>query len=381
MNNIFSNIGKLTLMLTCFLSGCSKTTELHYVPKQKYFVTGQVENTYCKLYIGTIQNPSIYVQDAIVSIVNGGVTTLLTFQDSFYTNNNSYIKPGSNFDINIEINGDKATYSDNLPDSISTNLILDKIDGFEYKIGFNTSITDPSANFYYLKSGSERGSVKDYGYYNYLTEIDFAITDNPITTNTFGICADLIEFGYEYQVSHKRVKKNVVEHFEYLKSRNQHVTDPLYINYPSSLDQILGDYIFRLSNGTNIESNKVKILDVSSPLIEINIYDKNGIPLSNALSNITTIFLNSNFDQNRSAFFQYDAKNPNFITLNRLAQLEKNNCKNPAQNYDITKYLNQPIGVIASYRISNQEFYADGEEVILSNFNDKQIINLRLKQQ
>ena len=323
--NIFNHIIKVGLILVLLFS-CNKEIDPKLMLAERYFVFGEVGTDLVYLTVWDLEQKRYLNQTDCKLIISANSTEFpLTFRKQNFWDSLPLL-PGQVYEVILRIDGKETRLAGQLPKSEETIAIESEPYG-EYANKFSLKV----------EGRPEPGEI----YYRAYENVPFMYLDEllytPSSFISYTIKDDLMR-DQEWFLDWNRLKRiNVIENKSYtatckkIKSKNLlhslvkynndlvvNEGNPLFVQYPFEEDVVMGDVVFRVLETTSLTSIPAVIKDTSRVLIEVYLYNKDGLPLNDFQSSQVGFSIADNPNGNRTRRKEY-VGNPVEITFADLA--------------------------------------------------------------
>ncbi len=385
--NIFNHITKVGLVLVLLFS-CNKEIDPKLMLAERYFVFGEVGTDLVYLTVWDLEQKRYLNQTDCKLIISANSTEFpLTFRKQNFWDSLP-LSPGQVYEVILRIDGKETRLAGQLPKSEETIAIETEPYG-EYANKFSMKV----------EGRQEPGEIYYRAYKNlpfmYLDDLLYTPGHFWSYTSRDSFLENQETFFYD---AHKRLPIiNIVENRTYnltckkIKSKNLlhsllkynydlvvNEGNPLFVQYPFEEDVVMGDVVFRVLETTSLTSIPAVIKDTSRVLIEVYLYDKDGLPLTDFQQRYTSFSIEDRPNGNRTRRKEY-VGNPVEITFADLAAISST--LPMTENELRSKILDNEIFISAGTRLNSPtgDIIKANESLMIESFDTIYKIGLRLK--
>jgi hypothetical protein len=384
--NIFNNIIKVGLLVVLLFS-CNKEIDPKLMLSERYFVFGEVGTDLVYLTVWDLQERRYLDQTNCELIIStdGQQYSLPFRRENFWEN--LPLNPGQQYEIILLIDGNETRLAGQLPKSEETISIETEPYG-EYANKFSLKIegTHEPGEIYYRAYKNVPFLYLDEWLYtpgNYLsyTNKDSLLQDKVAFFNADSRMPIIhIVENRTYNVTCKKIKEDnlLPAYVDYSADLLRNEGNPLYIQAPFEEEVVIGDVVFRVLETTALTSIPLEIRDSTQVLMEVYLYNKDGLPLNDFQSGQVNFSLYDNLNGDSGRRKKY-TNNPIQISLADLASIEK---ELPMSESELERLvLNETIffGVATRLNHPTGDIIRADDSLTVKTFDDLYKVELRLR--
>jgi hypothetical protein len=383
--NIFNHIIKVGLLIVLLFS-CNKEIDPKLMLSERYFVFGEVGTDLVYLTVWDLQERRYLDQTNCELIIStdGQQYSLPFRRENFWEN--LPLNPGQQYEIILRIDGNETRLAGQLPKSEETISIETEPYG-EYANKFSLKIegTHEPGEIYYRAYKNVPFMYLDellYGpgsFLSYNTKDDLLRDQEGFLDWTRLKRTNVIE-NNSYTATCKKIKnKNLLQSLvEYTDDLIINEGNPLYIQAPFEEEVVIGDVVFRVLETTALTSIPLETRDSTQVLIEVYLYNKDGLPLNDFQSGQVSFSLYDNLNGGSGRRKKY-TNNPIQISLADLASIKK---ELPMSESELERLvLNETIffGVATRLNHPTGDIIRADDSLTVKTFDDLYKVELRLR--
>lgn len=342
----------LIVSIAILFINCNTSITPQRTNDYNYFINAKVSNQGCDISIYNLRDlETSIISNAKVFIETNRDMQSVPFSGISY-NLVKWIKPGSLYNLIIIINDDSTFYSSETPDSVENAVLgLNKLTEFDYSVTLRIDKLNTDPDFiYYAKNlffnfnpSWQDDFIAPESTFSNVMHLDFQMPDfctKPIMPQKFK--------SFEFY----RVHKKYVDFLKYSEVINNNQGNPLFLSYKSPSDVVIDKNYFRIFEFTKIKTNEIGIQDSSFKLLNIYLYDKQGIPLDEEGQRKVKLSIVSEDLKSSLPDIDLNAKNPTQLSIRQLATLVNSSCTDIT---DINRLQNVFLDIYAYTSVESEQ--------------------------